>query len=181
MDQLLRERTNGATLREAVEFFLVHHERKRFVATSASKCIEAFKAEEKARNLSPAQLQILTKHLGRFLKDFGTREIHTFRHGDFRMAGGAAQCGWESAERKRGAMFAVRWLALSLYSQRILNAIPDIGLTEFQKVKNPKVDAEASRDLQTEGSPQVARDRFASQRLLHTAFARQAPLPHWRR
>jgi hypothetical protein len=139
MEQLLRERTNGATLREAVEFFLVHHERKRFVAATVSKCIEAFKAEEKARNLSPAQLQTLTKHLGRFQKDFGTHEMHTLSAKEI-SEWLAAQCSadgdpWSAKTRRnvRGSL-----VSLSLYSQRILNAIPDIGLTEFQKVKNPK-------------------------------------------
>jgi integrase len=36
---------------------------------------------------------------------------------------------------------------MSLYAQKMLNAIPDLGETEFQKVKNPKKDAKGEVEI----------------------------------
>lgn len=110
MEQLLRDRTNGATLREAVEFFLVHHERKRFVAATVEKCIEAFSAEKKRRAifrlLRSRRSRSTWGALGRILEN--ARCTHSRRRkSPFGSPASAVRTGSHGV-RRRGGMCAAR-------------------------------------------------------------------------
>jgi len=150
LEQLLRDQANGATLREAVDFFLAHREHKRFQPKSLSDCIESFLAEERGRNLSPSQIKNLVKHLEPFKTDFGSRKIHEISAKEISewLASRRSESGepWSVKTRRnvRGSL-----VSMSLYSQKMLSAIPDVGATEFQKVKNPKKDQKGEVEIYT--------------------------------
>lgn len=150
LEQLLRERGNGATLRETVEFFLAHHEHKRFSPRTVTECIASFLAEEESRNLSETHNITLTRHLGHFKKEFGSRKIHEIiaieisRWLASRKSDDAQPWSAKTRRNVRGSL-----VSMSLYAQRILNAIPDLGETEFQKVKNPKRDPKGAVEIYT--------------------------------
>jgi integrase len=150
LEQLLRDQGGGATLREAVEFFLAHHASKRFKAKTVAECVEAFLAAESGRNLSGRQIATLKGHLTPFAKDFGTRKIHeltALEIGNW-LASRQTDEGqsWSAKTRKnvRGSL-----VSMSLYAQETLKAIPQLGKTEFQLVKNPKTDQRREVDIYT--------------------------------
>lgn len=148
LEQLLRDEGGGANLREAVEFFIVHHRHKRFAPKTVSECIDLFLGAERTRNLSTAQLQILEKHLGRFVRTFGPRKIHELTAQEIWDWLGAQKgddgARWSGKTRRnvRGSL-----VTMSLHAQQILRAIPDMGKTEFQRVKNPKADAKGAVEI----------------------------------
>jgi integrase len=150
LEQLLRDEGGAANLREAVEFFLVHHKHRRFIPLTVARCIELFLEVERARNLSSAQVGILEKHLNRFAKSFGSGKIHEV----------TAQEIWQwlaTQRRKDGKLWSAKTrrnvrgslVTMSLHAQSILRAIPDMGKTEFQRVKNPKKDRKAEVEIYT--------------------------------
>ena len=141
LEQLLRKEGGGANLREAVEFFIVHHKHRRFSPQTVSRCTELFLGTEGRRNLSSAHVEILEKHLTRFGKTFGSRVIHELTAEEIgnwldTQRGDDGQL-WSAKTRRnvRGSL-----VTMSLHAQSILRAIPDLGKTEFQKVKNPRKD-----------------------------------------
>ena len=143
LEQLLREKGNGATLRDAVSFYLVHHPTKRFHPMTVEKCAEQYIAAQEADNVSPIHITTLKKHFRRFNKSFGSRkidEITTLEIGDWLRAQKDASDGslWSVKTRTSNLGSLV---GLSLFAQGTLHAIPDIGRTEFQKVKRPRPDS----------------------------------------
>jgi hypothetical protein len=139
LEQLLREHANGATLREVVDYFLAHHEHKRFVQRSVSDCIASFLANEIANNVSPSHAKTLKKHLKQFQSSFGSRPIHKISAEQISnwLVSHRSKDGnpWGETTRRhvRGSL-----VSLSLYARDTLHALPDFGKTEFQNVKRPK-------------------------------------------
>lgn len=89
LEQILQERGGGATLREAVQFYLNHREQTKFTPAKVDVCVEAFLAEERSRNHSDLHERTLARHLRHFVKSFGYREIHTVTAKEnFRLASG---------------------------------------------------------------------------------------------
>lgn len=149
LEQLLKQQGNGASLREAVQFFLAHRSAKRFEPRPVSYCKEAFLDAQRAKNVSAPQLKTLKKHLGRFERSFGPRKIHelsALQIGNWLGSQQTEQTGdyWGATTRRkvRGSL-----VSMALFSQRILNAIPDGIETEFQKVENPKPDSKPEVDI----------------------------------
>jgi len=150
LEQLLRERANGATLREVVEFYLVHHEHKRFAPKTVTQCIESFLQNEIASNVSPSHARTLKRHLKHFERTFGSTLIHKISAeqiarwlNSFRSDDGSP---WGATTRRqvRGSL-----VSLSLYAQKILHALPDLGKTEFQNVKRPKREERGEVEIYT--------------------------------
>ncbi len=142
LEQLLREQANGATLREAVTFFLAHQQHKKFEPRSFTKCAEVFTEHQKRNNISPIQIKTLEKHFRRFKKEFGARLIHeitALEIADWLITRKDEKSGksW-SAKTRIGNLGSL--VSLSLFAKDTLRAIPDIGKTEFQKVRRPKKD-----------------------------------------
>ena len=151
LEQLLRDQAGGATLREAVEFFLVHHRHKRFKSKSVKECIELFLQHERGRNLAPGHIETLEKHLNRCAGDHGMRKIHDFAAEEI-----TAWIGRQVDERT-GEKWATKTrinvrgslASLSIHARDVLHAIPDLGKTEFQKVRNPKKDDRGEVEIYT--------------------------------
>jgi hypothetical protein len=142
LEELLRVRGNGGTLREAVEFFLAHGEARRFHARSVSDCIDDYLIHEKQSNVTAIHIETLTKHLRRFREEFGQRKIHTIT--TMEITKWLANCAdrntgkpWSEKTRNnvRGSL-----LCLSIFARDTLQAIPDAGKTQFQKVNSAIID-----------------------------------------
>ncbi len=140
LEQLLREEGSGASLREAVAFYIAHHKTKQFKAKPVSECTTSFVAAQRTNGVTDIQIKTLEKHFRRFTKEFGARKIHditTQEISDWLGTRTDEKTGkpWSVKTRKgvRGSL-----VSLSLYTQDILKAIPDTGKTEFQKVRPPK-------------------------------------------
>lgn len=149
LEQLLREKGNGATLRDAVSFYIAHHPTKRFQPMAVERCAEQYVAAQKADNVSPIHITTLEKHFRRFNKSFGSRkidEITTLEIADWLRSQKDASTGslWSVKTRTSNLGSLV---GLSLFAQRTLHAIPDIGHTEFQKVKKPKADSRPAVEI----------------------------------
>jgi integrase len=151
LEQLLREQGGGASLREAVSFYLAHHVGKKFAPLDAAKCAEKFIASQTADNVSPAQIKTLEKHFRRFLSDFGRRKIHEIQAGEVAdwIASRKVESTGEGWSAKTRTSVLGSLVSLSIYSRDILCAIPDIGKTEFQKVRRPKKDAKGEVEIYT--------------------------------
>ncbi|HEY5749341.1 MAG TPA: hypothetical protein VIU12_24910 [Chryseolinea sp.] len=148
LELLLRKEGGGATLRDAVAFYLANYERQKVNPKCVKECTEAFLIEQKHRNLTGIHLKTLRKHLNRFNEEFGGKFIHKLT---------AAQIGGWLATRKdektdklwsaktrtsvRGSL-----VSLSRFSQKILKALPE-GDTEFQNVSMPKLDEKGAVEI----------------------------------
>jgi hypothetical protein len=142
LEELLRREGDGATLRDAVAFFLAHHRHKRFEAKTFSECSTMFVKHQEGNNISPIQIKTLEKHFRRFEQDFGTRKIHeitTMEISDWLIsqANKGTTIPWSAKTRISNLGSLV---SLSLFARDVLQAIPDFGKTEFQKVRRPKND-----------------------------------------
>ena len=76
LEQLLRVEGGGATLREAVAFFLANHKGKRLHPTSFDDASTAFLKAQQTKNVSGVQIKTFAKHYRRFSLEFGKRRIH---------------------------------------------------------------------------------------------------------
>lgn len=151
LEQLLREKGDGATLREAVAFFIAHHKSKKLTPMSVGASAEKFIAAQRANNISPSQIKTLEKHYRRFRRDFETRKIHEMTALEI--------SEWISSrtDEKTGALWSVKTrtgalgslVSLSLFARDTLKAIPDFGKTEFQKVRRPKKDERGEVEIYT--------------------------------
>lgn len=140
LEQLLREEGSGASLREAVAFYIVHHKTKSFKAKPVSECTKDFVSSQRTNGITDMQIKTLEKHFRRFEKTFATRKIHeitTQEISDWLGAQLDEKSGetWSIKTRKgvRGSL-----VSLSIYARDILRAIPSTGDTDFQKVRPPK-------------------------------------------
>jgi hypothetical protein len=148
LEQLLKTHGNGATMREAVDFFLVHNEHKRFSPKTVTASIESFLTQERGRNLSSRQIRTLEGHTRQFDADFGARKIHEIKSSEIaewlmRPNPNGEMWGSKTRRNIRGSL-----VAMSLHAQSV-NAIPDLGKTEFQKVKNPRKDVKGEVEIYT--------------------------------
>jgi len=151
LEQLLREQGNGATLREAVTFFLAHQHSRRFKPQTFLESAQTFIEAQRANDVSNIQIKTLQKHFRRFAEDFGSRKIHEITALEVTRwlatrKDKKTHSVWSSKTRRsvRGSL-----VSLSLFAQNILRAIPDQGKTEFQKVKNPKAANRPAVDIYT--------------------------------
>jgi hypothetical protein len=149
LEQLLRREGDGATLREAVTFFLANHKSKRFTPKTVVDCTKMFIVSQRANNVSPSQIQTLEKHYRRFKLEFGSRRIHEITALEI------AEWLATRKDEKTGEPWSTKTrtsnlgslVSLALYAQDTLRAIPDFGKNEFQKVRRPKKDERAEVEI----------------------------------
>ena len=151
LEQLLREEGGGATLREAVAFFLANHKGKRLHPTSFDDASAAFLKAQQTKNVSGVQIKTLAKHYRRFALEFGRRRIHEITALEIETWLGSRVdesdgSPWSAKTRNsvRGSL-----VSLSLYAQKVLKAIPDNGKTEFQQVSIPRQDEKGEVEIYT--------------------------------
>ncbi len=150
VEQLLKTHADGASLRDAVNFYIAHHKTKKLHPKTVSECSDAYVASQKADNASPSHTTNLEKHFRRFNKDFGDSKIHLLTS--------LVVSTWlaSQTDEKTGKSWSVKTrtsvlgslVSLSLFSRDILNALPDVK-TEFQKVRRPKKDHREAVEIYT--------------------------------
>lgn len=151
LEQLLRNEGSGASLREAVAFYIAHHKTKHFKAKPVSECAASFVASQRTNGVTDIQIKTLEKHFRRFEKEFKSRNIHDIATQEI--------SDWlgSRADEKTGELWSVKTrkgvrgslVSLSLYARDILKAIPDTGKTEFQKVRPPKDEQREAVEIYT--------------------------------
>lgn len=143
LEQLLSERTGGAsTLREAVNFFLAHHDSNQFKPKKVSECITSFHEAGVRRKVSPGYAKTSTIRLRKFAACFGTREIHTIRATEIEE--------WLSPLKSPKTSNHYRGIVVSLflYARDVLQAIPDEGgKVAPQRVQPSKVDRQTKVEI----------------------------------
>ena len=152
LEQLLRDKADGATLREAVQYFLTHNPKRKFKPMAVADCIIKHLADQKNINNSPSQIETLKKHLNRFSATFGKRHIHEIESRE------VAEWLHGCKDAKKGKKWSPKTknnvlgsvVSLALFSRDRLNAIPDTGgKLEFQKVKRSKPDPTKDVEIYT--------------------------------
>lgn len=141
MEQQLQLETDGASLWEAVNFYLTHNKRKKHIPMPISICCSKFIEHSRVNGSSMPQIKTLKKHFKRFVGDFGEREIHTMEEHEISEWLAAQQDKrkrtlWSAKTRKsvRGSL-----VSLARYARKKLKAIPNSHEeTEFEKVSTPK-------------------------------------------
>ncbi len=141
----------GSTLREAAAFFLAHHKNRRFESKTFAECSDIFVNHQRGNNISTIQIKTLEKHFRRFKNEFDTRKIHeitTLDISDWLLSRRDEKTGelW-SAKTRTNVLGSL--VSLSLFARDVLKAIPDIGKTEFQKVRRPKRDERGEVEIYT--------------------------------
>ena len=115
-------------------------------------CVEAFLADEMARNHSALHGKTLARHLGHFVKAFGDRQIHEVTAKDI--------SDWLTTfKQEDGRPWAVNTrisvrgtlVSLFIYGRDMLKAIRNQERTEAQLVKNPQRNASDEVGIYTPG------------------------------
>ena len=152
LEHLLRAEGGGATLREAVAFFLANHKGKHFHPTSFDDASAAFLKAQQSRNVSDVQIKTLAKHFRRFAVEFGRRKIHKITALEIETWLGSRVDETDGSPWGVKTRSSVRssLVSLSLYAQNVLKAIPDHGKTEFQQVLIPRQDQNSQDKIRIE-------------------------------
>lgn len=152
LEALLHTQTDGATLRDAVDFYLSHRPKEKFKPLTVTKCKEKFLADKKNENLSYLQMRSLKKHLKRFDATFGSRQIHdvtadeinTWLHAQ---KGGKPRRAWSNKYKGNvlGSLVTFARVAKTTYK-----AFPNTAmLTDFELVKKPKSEERGEVEIYT--------------------------------
>jgi len=151
LEQMLRRAEPGSSMREAIVFFMAHHSSKKFEPRTVAECAEIFVKQQQVDNISPLQIETLQKHFRRFEKEFGNQKIHEIAMLDIST--------WlaTQTDEKTGRLWKAKTrinnlgslVSLSLFARDALKAIPDLGKTEFQKVRRPKPDLRDEVEIYT--------------------------------
>ena len=153
LEHLVREQGNGATLRDAVQFYLMHNKTKKLDPKTCRECVDLFLEHREADNVSPMSLKTFKKHLNRFAKDFGSRLIHEIT--TLEISNWLKSRRDEKTKQPWTAMTKTKvrgsLVSISIFAQKELKAIPDLGDTEFQNVSIPKLDEKAAVEIYTPG------------------------------
>ena len=157
LEQLLRIEGDGASLREAVMYYLAHHKKRRFKPMTFSDCETTFIEHQETDGVTTPQIKTLKKHFRRFKTGtskenpvpFGERTIDSFdaleiatwlKNQKSQKTGN----GWES-KTKINVLGSL--VSLSIFARDTLKAIPGEGATEFQNVKKPKLPQRGPVDI----------------------------------
>ena len=141
LELLLAEKTEGATLRDAVDFYLSHRPKSKFKPLSASECKVKFLADKEREGVSPLQLRSLRKHLKRFEATFGNQHIHDITAEEIKtwlhsQKGGKPKKSWSNKYKSNvlGSLVTFARCARDEYK-----AYPNsLEVTDFERVKKPK-------------------------------------------
>ena len=144
LEMLLKERTGGkATLREAVDFYLAHHESRQLKPRKVSECVTAFHAAEARRKVSPSHAKMSKCRLKKVTESFGERQIHSVLAAEIEE--------WlqqfpnpKTANHYRGSL-----VSLFLYARDVLRAIPENGKVAPQRVQPAKTDKQTKVEIYT--------------------------------
>ncbi len=141
LEELLRERSNGATLHDAVDYYLMNHEQNRLKPRSVDECVQKLIEAQEARNLSPGYIETLKKHLRKFRSHF-KGDIHRISPEELEKWLATTYPGPKTRKNVRGSL-----VTLFKYARDTLNAIPP-GNTAPEKFKAPVTDKQKEEDVE---------------------------------
>ena len=152
LEALLHAETDGATLRDAVDFYLSQKPKSKFTPLTVTKCKEKFLADKEKENVSYLQMRSLRKHLKRFEATFGTRQIHDITSEEINkwlhsQKGGKPRKEWSSKYKANvmGSLVTFARMAKTVYK-----AFPSASmLTDFELVKKPRPDPRGEVEIYT--------------------------------
>lgn len=133
----------GATLRDAVDFYLSARPKTKFKPITVKDCSEKFLADKKNDNLSNFHTRSLKKHLRRFGETFGTKKIHEITSEQIKdwlhsQKDKRTNRKW-SIKHKRNVLGSL--VTFARYAKDTYKAFPHVlSPTEFELVRKPKND-----------------------------------------
>jgi hypothetical protein len=141
LEALLHAQTDGATLRDAVDFYLSHKPKSKFTPLTVTKCKEKFLAGKQNDNISYLQMRTLRKHLKRFEATFGTRQMHDITTEEIKT--------WLNSQKSRstGGKWSTCYkrnvlgslVTFARVAKKTYKAFPNpVMLTDFELVDKPK-------------------------------------------
>lgn len=152
LEQLLKTNGDGATLREAVQFYIYQRPKSKFKPLTVEECAAKYIEMLKKLNKTPSHIETLEKHFRRFNQHFGLRNIHEIETEEIQ--------SWieECVNEKTGQLWSMKTrnnvlgslVCLSLYSQKKLHAIHKTDeKNEFQEVERYDDDPKSEVDIYT--------------------------------
>jgi len=142
MELLLDEKCEGATLRDAVNFYVINHQRAKLVPMSVEECAKARIEHAKNSGCTSMQLKTLTKHFKRFCNYFKERSIHeltTLELNAYFSSQKDPRTGvpWSAKTRNTNRASLI---SLANYCQGTLRSLPEIPVkTEFHKATTTRM------------------------------------------
>ncbi len=146
LEQTLKHQCDGATLREAVTFYIRNH-KNNFRPLSVDECSEKYLEHLLQQNCRIAHRKTVEKHLRRFRKKFGSRnidEITTLEINDYlnsatylhSKTGQPVRWSVKTRNNNRGSL-----VSMANYAKYTLNAISKfIPVNEFESSIRPKIE-----------------------------------------
>jgi len=165
LETLLHEQTDGATINDAVRFYLLQKPKTKFKPLTVSECKVKFLADKEKENVSGQQIKTLKRHLKRFEKKFGkylihditTEEIKTWLHSQ---KDEKTNEPWEP-KTKRNVLGSLVTFALCAKEQ--YKAFPNsLETTEFELVKKPKTKAEDEEEVEVYSAEELKQQLAAA-------------------
>ena len=136
MELLLDEKCEGATLRDAVNFYVINHQRAKLVPMSVEECATARIEHAKNSGCTSMQVKTLQKHFKRFCSKFKERNIHdltTLELNTYLSSQKDPRTSFPWSAKTRNSNRA-SLISLANYSQGILRSLPETPVkTEFHK------------------------------------------------
>jgi integrase len=141
LEALLRVEADGATLRDTVDFYLTMRPKTKFKPATVSECLRKFLEEKKAAKVSSGQLKSLKKHLSRFSRVFGTKNMHELTSEEINK--------WllSQKDKKSNSIWSNKYrynvlgslVTFAIYARDTYKAFPNaFQPTEFELVRKPK-------------------------------------------
>ena len=142
LEQKLRIEGDGVSLREVVDFYLLHRFKKTWKSELVKNIIPKFLEYKRAKGNGSEMLRTYNIHLNRFAEVYGEREIHTIKSvelDNYVLTQKDKRNGklW-SPKTKKNVRGTLR--ELGIYAQTKLENIEEGRLTEFQKITKVTTD-----------------------------------------
>ena len=144
LEVLLKERTGGeGTLREAVDYFLAHYETSKVQPRKVADCIDAFRAAELRRKVSPGHAKKTKSRLKNLGEKFGDRWIHSVSAGELEV--------WlqQFPNPKTCNHYRASAVSLFLYAQNVLQAIPESAKVAPQRIQPANTEKQTKVEIYT--------------------------------
>jgi len=160
LEELLRSETEGATLRDAVDFYLSTRPKTKFKPLTVEECSKKFLESKKSAELSSVQIRALKKHLKRFGETFAAKKIHEITTEEIEdwLKSQKSKTTNRKWSNKYQLNFIGSLVTFARYSKKTLKAFPQ-GLlpTDFEQVEKPK---QKRKDEVAVYSPQELRSQL---------------------
>jgi hypothetical protein len=143
--------TDGATLRDAVDFYIANKPKTKFKPLTVSECKVKFLADKEKENVSSQQIKTLKRHLSRFEQAFGKQLIHDITTEEIKswLHSQKDERTNELWEPKTKGNVLGSLVTFALCAKEQYRAFPNsLQTTDFELVKKPKTKAEDEEEVE---------------------------------